>query len=46
MLLESWGCQLGQDEDWNITWLPTDSGGIAMQKCPGSSDAYGIVTIL
>ena len=35
------GCTMERDTTWNITWPATDVGIIAIQKCPGGSEADG-----
>ena len=35
------GCELEQDETWNVTWPATQLNGVATQKCPGGSEATG-----
>ena len=37
------GCQLGQDDSWNMTWPSTGIRRTAKQKCLGSSETKGIV---
>jgi len=34
-------CPFEQDATWNITWPATNSNEIALQKCPGGSEAEG-----
>ncbi|XP_065911152.1 adhesion G protein-coupled receptor L4-like [Dysidea avara] len=38
------GCTMERDTTWNITWPATDVGIIAIQKCPGGSEADGLAT--
>ncbi|XP_065903380.1 adhesion G protein-coupled receptor L3-like isoform X2 [Dysidea avara] len=35
------GCQLNQNNTWNITWPPTDVGRIVEQKCSGNRETNG-----
>ena len=43
-ILEFMGCLSEQDITWNITWPTTDISQVARQKCPGGSEAAGILT--
>ena len=37
------GCLLERDDTWNITWPTTSISQVAIQKCPGGSEAEGML---
>ena len=39
----SLGCSYEQDDTWNISWPGTKVSEVSIQKCPGGSEAEGIV---
>lgn len=38
-------CPFEQDLTWNITWPATDVSSVAIQKCPGGSEAEGVYVL-
>ena len=38
------GCESEIDPMWLINWPATESGGVAVQKCPGGREAVGMCT--
>ncbi|XP_065903442.1 adhesion G protein-coupled receptor L4-like [Dysidea avara] len=36
------GCLMERDMTWNITWPTTNISQVAIQKCPGGSEAIGL----
>ena len=39
--IEFVGCLMERDMTWNITWPTTNISQVAIQKCPGGSEAIG-----
>ncbi|XP_065903420.1 uncharacterized protein [Dysidea avara] len=42
--MDDLGCQLEQDDIWNITWPATVVAETAIQKCPGGSEVEGLAS--
>jgi len=43
LTVEFIGCLPEQDVTWNISWPATNISEVAQQKCPGGSEAEGMV---